>query len=122
MDITIKRLAEAITASELSYVELERRTNIAKSSLQRYATGKTKKIPIDAIQVIAKATGTSAAWIMGWTDESTQKKNDGIADIILDLRKDSLLLELVQDLRALTVEQRQAVRTFLSAFKQKNVD
>lgn len=76
MEKTIARLAEAINASGLSYAELEKHTKIAKSSLQRYATGKTKKIPIDAIQVIAKATGTSAAWIMGCTDEEVQKKND----------------------------------------------
>lgn len=62
----VNRLKEAIDKSGLSYVELERITKIAKSSIQRYASGSTKKIPIDAIQAIANAVGVSAAYIMGW--------------------------------------------------------
>lgn len=62
----IQRLKESIEKSELSYLELEKKTGIAKSSIQRYASGVTKKIPIDAIQAIAKACGVSDAYIMGW--------------------------------------------------------
>ena len=62
----VNRLKESIDKSGLSYVELERMTKIAKSSIQRYASGSTKKIPIDAIQAIASAVGVSAAYIMGW--------------------------------------------------------
>lgn len=62
----VNRLKESIDKSGLSYVELERITKIAKSSIQRYASGATKKIPIDAIQAIASAVGVSAAYIMGW--------------------------------------------------------
>ena len=62
----VNRLKESIDKSGLSYVELERITKIAKSSIQRYASGSTKKIPIDAIQAIASAVGVSAAYIMGW--------------------------------------------------------
>lgn len=49
-------LLDAIKSKGLSYAELERLTGISKSALQRYATGKTKKIPIDVIEKIAKAT------------------------------------------------------------------
>lgn len=62
----IKRLQDCIKESELSYVELEKRTNIAKSSIQRYVSGSTKKIPIDAIQAIANAVGVSPEYILGW--------------------------------------------------------
>lgn len=62
----IDRLKLSIEKSKLSYVELEKKTGIAKSSIQRYANGTTKKIPIDAIQAIAKACGVSAGYIMGW--------------------------------------------------------
>ena len=122
MEKTIARLAEAINASGLSYVELEKHTKIAKSSLQRYATGKTKKIPIDAIKVIAAATGTSAAWIMGWTSEEAQKKNDVGDDIILRLRTDAELLSLFTDIAALAPEQIKVVQATVGAFKQQQVD
>jgi transcriptional regulator with XRE-family HTH domain len=111
-----KRLSQAILSSELSYAELEKRTNIAKSSIQRYATGVTKKIPIDAVKLIADATNTSAAWIMGWS-EKIEKKNDAIADIVIRLRTDSNYMEVVQSLQDLTSEQLMAVKTLLSTFK-----
>lgn len=63
-----ERLKKIIENSGLSYVELERKTGIAKSSIQRYAAGTTKKIPIDAVKQISDAVGGSAAWVMGWTD------------------------------------------------------
>lgn len=61
-----RRLREVIENSHYSYAELEKRTDIAKSSLQRYATGQIKRIPIDNIQKIADACGVSARYIMGW--------------------------------------------------------
>jgi transcriptional regulator with XRE-family HTH domain len=122
MNPIIERLAEAIEKSDLSYAELEKRTGIAKSSIQRYATGLTKKIPIDAVQSIAKATNSSAAYIMGWADEQTQKKNDALADIILKARRDEDLIELIKELCDLSPEHRQSVKAFLTLLKQQNVD
>lgn len=72
----VKRLKESILNSGYSYAELEKLTGISRSSLQRYANGVTAKIPIDAIQTIAKAVGVEAEYIMGWTDsELTHIKN-----------------------------------------------
>lgn len=65
------RLLKVILDSRLTYKELEKRTGIAKSSIQRYATGSTKKIPIDAVKSIADATNSSASWIMNWEDDVT---------------------------------------------------
>lgn len=72
----INRLKYSIESSGLSYVELEKKTGIAKSSIQRYASGVTKKIPIDAIQAIAQAVGVSAAYIMGWSDNLNESPDD----------------------------------------------
>lgn len=69
LEIIIKRLKEVIENSGLSYVELEKKTGISKSALQRYATGSTKKIPVDVVQSIAKVANVSSAWIMGWDDK-----------------------------------------------------
>ena len=62
----ISRLRESVENSGFSYVELEERTGIAKSSIQRYVSGTTKKIPIDAVQAISKAVGVPAEYILGW--------------------------------------------------------
>ena len=115
-----KRLSEVITASNLSYAELEKRTNIAKSSIQRYATGKTKKIPIEAIKLIAKATNSSAAYLMGWESQNKEEamKEDAVADIFLRLRQDSTFYDAVQKLYNLNDAQLTAIITMLSSFEK----
>jgi repressor LexA len=71
VELVIKRLRDSVESSPYSYAELEKITGIPKSSIQRYTTGITKKVPVDAIQLIARAIGVSDAYIMGW---STEKK------------------------------------------------
>lgn len=65
-----ERISKAISDKGLSYTELEKVTGVSKSALQRYATGQTKKIPIDVIEAIAAATGVSARYLMGWDEEN----------------------------------------------------
>ena len=60
------RILQALKQADLSYGELAKLTGISKSALQRYATGETKKIPIDSIEAIAKATNVSSQYLMGW--------------------------------------------------------
>lgn len=66
MNERAKRIAEAIEKSGYSYSELAAATGISKSSLQRYATGETTKIPIDAIESIAAATHTDSRYLLAW--------------------------------------------------------
>lgn len=73
IELIIGRLKECIENSSFSYVDLEKITGIPKSNIQRYANGATKKIPVDAIQLIAKAVGISDAYIMGWSDVKSDK-------------------------------------------------
>lgn len=65
----------------------------------------------------ANALQTTPAYLLGW-EETTVKKNDTIADIILQIRSDEELLELVKGICNLPEEQRSAVQTFLSAFNK----
>lgn len=74
----INRLKESIVLSGYSYAELEKKTGISRSSLQRYANGITSKIPIDAIQSIAKAVGVEAEYIMGWENNDNKQNNNQI--------------------------------------------
>ena len=67
-----ERILKSIQNAKLSYGVLHELTGIPKSALQRYATGETEKIPIDRLEMIAKATGVSVEYLMGWdTKEST---------------------------------------------------
>ncbi len=64
----ISRFREAIQKSGFSYVELEKKTGISKSALQRYATGNVKKVPVNVIEKIAEVTKTNPCYLVGWSD------------------------------------------------------
>ena len=53
---------------------------------------------------------------MGWVSEDTAKKNDQLAQLIVKMRSDADLLQLVKELADLTPEQRASVRSLLAAF------
>lgn len=61
-----KRILSILAEKEISYGELSDKTGIPKSALQRYATGQTEKIPIDRLQRIASAIGSTPEYLMGW--------------------------------------------------------
>lgn len=63
-----ERIMRTIKRKNISYGELSNMTGIAKSALQRYATGETEKIPLPRLEKIADALCVSAAYLMGWED------------------------------------------------------
>ena len=69
MSVRSKRIKSLIEQSKLSYQELEKRTGIKKSSLQRYASGVTAKIPLDVIEKLSATFGVSQEYLLGWSDE-----------------------------------------------------
>ena len=74
-ELILNKLIEVIKDSKLSFGEIARRTGIPKSSIHRYANGQTKKIPIEAVRLIADATGVTTGYIMGWKEESQLTNN-----------------------------------------------
>lgn len=72
MSTRSERIKSLIEKSGRSYQELEKTTGIKKSSLQRYASGATAKIPLDVIEKLSKAFNVSQEYLMGWSE--TKKK------------------------------------------------
>ncbi len=68
MSTRSERIKLLIEQSGRSYQELERITGIKKSSLQRYASGVTAKIPLTVIEKLSKAFNVSQEYLMGWND------------------------------------------------------
>ena len=92
-----------------------------KSTLSRYENGLQE--PIYTVVVnLADFFNVTIDYLSGGQDDDVEaqfirhKKNDTITDIILQLRTDSELLDMVQNISALSAEQRSAVQTLLSAF------
>lgn len=72
MSIRAERIKKLIEDSHKSYQELEKITGIKKSSLQRYASGTTTKIPLTAIESLSKTFGVSQEYLMGWDNTPTK--------------------------------------------------
>ena len=81
---TAERIKELIEQSGKSYQELEAITGIKKSSLQRYASGTTKKIPLEVIEKIATTFDVPKELMVGWSDKKEQILTDR-ETILLDL-------------------------------------
>lgn len=69
MSIRSERIKALVEGSNLSYQDLEKLTGIKKSSLQRYASGVTTKIPLDVIEKLAAAFNVSQEYLMGWDEQ-----------------------------------------------------
>ena len=69
MSIRSERIKALVEKSNLSYQELEKLTGIKKSSLQRYASGATSKIPLDVIEKLSVAFNVSQEYLMGWEEK-----------------------------------------------------
>ena len=66
MSTRADRIKSLIEESGKSYQELEKLTGVKKSSLQRYASGTTTKIPLDVIAKLSIAFNVSQEYLMGW--------------------------------------------------------
>ena len=75
MSTRIERIKSLIEQSKLTYQELENLTGIKKSSLQRYVTGATEKIPLDVIEKLAKTFNVSPEYLMGWSDDKMRNSS-----------------------------------------------
>ena len=69
MSMRSERIKSLIEQSGKSYQDLERYTGIKKSSLQRYASGATAKIPLDVIAKLSQYFNVPQAYLMGWDEE-----------------------------------------------------
>jgi transcriptional regulator with XRE-family HTH domain len=92
MSIRSERIKSLIEKSDLSYVELEKLTGIKKSSLQRYASGTTTKIPLDVIEKLSVAFNVSQEYLMGWDEKKDSPTEPQLSE------GEKLMLELFRQI------------------------
>ncbi|MEG0365794.1 MAG: XRE family transcriptional regulator [Coprobacillus sp.] len=140
----IKRLNSSILRSGYSYAELEKRSGISKSALQRYATGKTKKIPLEVINALSPILDVSPSYLMGWEtelpegvennpnkltdnfEENIQYLKDHDEDDLIELynkiKTDKNLVMLVDKACELSPEQVEQILLIIDTFKKETVE
>ena len=72
MDAIIKRIKDRRLELGYSFQDLAEKTNMSKSTLQRYETGAIGNVPLDKLEVLAKALFVSPAYLMGWDEEKPE--------------------------------------------------
>ncbi|MFR9240982.1 MAG: helix-turn-helix domain-containing protein [Clostridium baratii] len=69
---------------QLSYQDLASKTNMSKSTLQRYETGSIKNMPVDKLGIIAAALDVSPLWLLGlneYNNELSKEEENHINDL-----------------------------------------
>lgn len=88
MSIRSERIKALVERSDLSYQEIEKLTGVKKSSLQRYASGATTKIPLDVIEKLSVAFNVSQEYLMGWDEKESSPSEPSLTE------GEKLMLEL----------------------------
>lgn len=101
-----RRLELGMSIEELGKILGKNRTTV-----YRYETGYIENLPIDILEPIANALQTTPTYLMGWEHE--QKKNDALADIVLRLRTDNDLFDVVNAICKLDKEKLSSLAIFL---------
>ena len=92
MSTRSERIKSLIEQSGKSYQELEKITGIKKSSLQRYASGVTTKIPLDVIEKLSVAFNVSQEYLMGWEEKENSPSEPQLTEgeqLVLELFRKS---------------------------------
>ena len=98
--------------------ELAKRVGYTSTSSVAKVEANANGMVQSKLLAFAKALQTTPSYLLGWEDEdqiNTTKKNDILSDIILQATVDNELLELIQLLSQVPLEQREAVKSILSA-------
>ena len=92
MSIRSERIKELVESSDMSYQDIEKLTGIKKSSLQRYASGVTSKIPLDVIEKLSVAFNVSQEYLMGWDKQKRSPTEPSLSE------GEKLMLELFRQI------------------------
>ena len=88
MSIQSDRIRSEMQRNGLTLIEIEQRTGIKKSSMQRYVSGQTGKIPMSAIEKLADLFGVPATYLMGWDEKKDSPSEPQLTEgekVLLDL-------------------------------------
>ena len=116
------RLREALDSRGIKPIDLANRTDIPKSMVSYYLTG--KNVPkADRVYKIAAALEVNEAWLMGYDvpriRTAEQKKNDDLVKVIAQLRNDPEFFEVVSVLAELPASEYVSVKAIISALGKK---
>ena len=116
------RLREALNDIDKKPIDLSKATGIPKSMISYYLAGKSEP-KVDRVYDLAEYLGVSEAWLMGYDVPKNrtpeQVRNDKLAKLVVQARKDADFFELVSLLVDLPSEQYNSIKTIIQSLSQK---
>ena len=116
------RLREALNDRGMKPIELAEQTDIPKSMVSYYLSGKS--VPkADRIYKMAHVLGVNESWLLGYDvpkiRTAEQKKNDTMVDVVSKLRSDPDFFDVVADLAELPAGEYASIKAIISALRNK---
>lgn len=93
----VKRIKKRRLELEYSFQDLADKTNMSKSTLQRYETGAIKNLPLDKLEVLASALQTTPSYLMGWDEVKKEPKKKGVKIPVLGRVAAGVPIEMIED-------------------------
>ena len=93
----VKRIKKRRLELGYSFQDLADKTNMSKSTLQRYETGTIKNLPLDKLDVLASALQTTPSYLMGWDEVKEEPKKKGIKIPVLSRVAAGIPIEMIED-------------------------
>lgn len=93
----VKRIKKRRLELGYSFQDLADKTNMSKSTLQRYETGTIKNLPLDKLDVLASALQTTPSYLMGWDEVKEDPKKKGIKIPVLSRVAAGIPIEMIED-------------------------
>ncbi len=115
MDIGTKiknaRMAKGMTQEELGKI-----LGVQKSAVAKYESGRVVNIKRTTLKRISDVLDIRPFELISEVSLETQRNNDILTDIIITLREDNELLEIVDSITKLDADKRNVLKSFLGTF------
>lgn len=108
------KIKELRKARNMTLEDVGKIVGVGKSTVRKWETGIIANMKRDKIASLAKALGTTPAYLMGWIDEEEAEKNDLIAEVVLKMRSDSTFMSVVEKLYTLDKDKLESINQMLN--------
>ena len=106
------RIQDLRKSKNMTLEEVASIVGVGKSTVRKWETGMIANMKRDKIAKLAKALGTTPAYLMGW--EEIEQKNDLIAEVVLKMRTDATFMSAVEKLYKLDQDKLQSIDQMLN--------
>lgn len=123
--VVSQRIKNVLEEKNMSLQELSDLTGIAKSSLQRYSSGATDKIPTDRLVKIALKTHTSIFYLLGQDVPMEEEPTLSTTDLVVrygSSNNDKIIVELNKMARSMKEKQLERLILYAEFLLSKGED